>query len=576
MHWGLPSTPALLCGVKALPRRAHVTRRGEDSPVRPPVGKGAGAQRRAFVLLASLTACVLFRPPLQSPEEGGDLWNQLTTAHFVLYTDLSIAQAQSRIAQFETLRSALEDVSFPPSGQPERRAAVVLFRHSSDYEALAPNGTDAVFYDRLPLDLEREPTLLVSGGFMAGTPPRDVMPPLLSRCPSTSSMSPSCWSSRGSIGQTPLDPQRRFVHEMVHDLMHRAFGDTPLWLNEGLAQYFSTIRIEGDQIVLGDPVPQDTAVPASVLPTVSEITHGDRSQFWPRDFDTATSARYYAGAWVLVHMLRNGPQRYRERFNVLAGALNEGKTADLAWRLAMAGLDEETLQGDFVAYAKTSVWRLVEKRATAHAWPPAATRSMRPAEVHLLWARIAPPDAAGRAFAGEQINKVDRLEPDWADVAYARGCLATALEHPSEASAAFRKAVTLSPDDPRYLFGLARSLSTEPLAANNGDSPELSRTYDRLAATATSPEQVALVASFLVATAHPEDALQRAEQAVRADRRCAPCAGALAKILAARGDMAGAIAVIERALSASLESPQDRDLLEALERYGHGSKGEDK
>jgi Flp pilus assembly protein TadD len=376
--------------------------------------------RSAVVLSVTVTACALFRPPLSSLEEGGDGWNELTTEHFVLYTDVS----------------------------------------------------------------------------------------------------------------------------------------------------------PGDHVVLGNPVPQCTEVPPWLLPTAFDITHADRSRFTPRDADMVTAARYYAGAWILVHMLRNGPERYRERFGVFASALNAGESADKAWGHALAGLDEGTLQRDFMAYARTSVWTLVERNTPARSWP-STIRSMRPAEVHLLWARVAPGSPDGRSVAKKQIALADQLGTDSAEVAYVEGCLATALEQYSDASTAFRTAVTLSPHEPRYLFGLALSLSTEPRGPSE-HAQEIARTYTDLMAVAKSPEQGALVAGFLMATSHPDDALEQAARAVRRDRRCSLCARVLARILVERGDVPAGIAVIEQALSASPDSPQDRALLEALEMYRRAPHPKDK
>jgi tetratricopeptide (TPR) repeat protein len=452
-----------------------------------------------------------------------------------VYTDLSPPEARSQLDQFETLRDALEQVAFPPSGEPEGRVTVVLFRRHHDYEALGAPGTNGVFYPRLPLDIEREPAMLVSGGL---------------------------------TGQT----RRTFVHELVHELMHRAFGDTPPWLNEGLADYFSSISIEAGQIVLGAPVPERVTVPRYLLPTVSDITHADQDRFL-KDDSGSTAARYYTGAWLLVHLLRNGPERYRDRFDRFARALNDGKSADVAWRESMAGLDEETLQRDFEAHVESSEWPRFGKNAATRSSSSSMARPMRPAEVHLLWARIAPHTQEGRSFAADQIGKAAALEPETAEIEYARGCLAMALESYGDASVAFRKSVTLSPHEPRYLFGLALSLSAEPFGTS-GHAQEISRTGDALVAAATSPEQEALGAYFLMAANHPDEALQRAEHAVRGDGRCVQCAVILAKIRAARGDITGAIAALERVLSASLDSPQDQALLAELEKYRRESRGE--
>lgn len=49
-----------------------------------------------------------------------------------------------------------------------------------------------------------------------------------------------------------------FLHELTHDLFERNFGPAPPWLNEGWAQYYSTIQIEPDRIRVGSALPHLT------------------------------------------------------------------------------------------------------------------------------------------------------------------------------------------------------------------------------------------------------------------------------------------------------------------------------
>jgi hypothetical protein len=265
-------------------------------------------------------------------------------------------------------------------------------------------------------------------------------------------------------------------------------------------------------------------------------------------------------------LLRNGPEAYRQRFDALARALNGGTPAEGAWRLAMNGLSDTTVQRDFEAHAAAWEWPQYGRTIDLPQWPQPETVTMRPAEVHLLWARIAPPDADGRTLAAAQVKKAAALEPESAEVAYVAGCLARATRHPAEATDAFRHAVALSPKDPRFAFALGSTLLEQPFGGT-AHRVELTRLGQSLEGTATSPEQEAFVADYLRTVQRADDAVERARHAVRADGRCGLCAQVLAHILAERGDRAGAVAVLEHALSASLDEPQDRFLREAVAKY---------
>ncbi len=47
------------------------------------------------------------------------------------------------------------------------------------------------------------------------------------------------------------DATQQLLHETVHWWLAAQLGGLPLWLNEGLVNYFATLRIERERIVVG-------------------------------------------------------------------------------------------------------------------------------------------------------------------------------------------------------------------------------------------------------------------------------------------------------------------------------------
>jgi hypothetical protein len=476
---------------------------------------------------ASLLACAscgLLTPALQSPVQSGVVWREVTSEHFVLYTDLASDEARRRMQEFETLRDALVKVAFDMGNGGEPRVWIVLFDRDADFEAFAPFGVAGYTSPSLGLDLERHAALVLPA--RAGDPGR-----------------------------------RTFVHEEVHELMHRALGNSPVWLNEGMAEYFSTLSFENGDVFVGQAVPERTKIPESLVPSAAQVVSAGRASFLPEESDSLTAARFYAGAWLLVHFFHNGPDPYRLRFDSFVGALGDGQSPDEAWRTAMAGVAEETLEWEFRKHIRSASWLVHGEKIAA--LPPLnlTERRMAAAEVHLLWARLAA--TKDRALATREVDDAAALDPTSPEVAYARGCLAMEAKEPAVAAEAFRAAAAGAPD-PRFLFGVA--VATGDCGASP-KAPEDMRLCESLIASARSPEENTLAALYLRRTGHEADALRRAKAAVQADLRCALCAATLAEMLAANGNVAGAIAVLERATSTSVETPLDRKLAAQLEKY---------
>lgn len=487
---------------------------------------GAGAcPRTRWIALALLLAiaCSLFPPALQSPAKGGAVWHEVTSGHFNFYTDLDPDEAVRTAREFETVRDALIQVAFQLSDH-EPRVSVVLFARTADFKAIAPRvqGFDSA---HLPLDIERHATVVVEG------------------------------NAKDRAART-------FVHEEVHELMYRTFGTSPIWLNEGLADYFSTIRFEDGMAVLGDVVPGRAAVGINGVPSVAEILRARAADYGQWVEDQTMRARLYTGAWLLVHFLRNGPEPYRSRWDVLVDAMAEGMAIDAAWTKAMAGLSPDRIESDFRDHVEARTWNAVGLRIEPPPSPELTVRTMSPAEVHLLWARIAT-GSLDWTLAAREIDEASALEPDSPEVAYERACLALTKSDLHSAAEAFRQARAHGGDDPRFLYGLA--LSTRDCVGSR--SLRDVKLCDSLAARAETPEENAFSALYLARIDRRDEGLRRASAAFQADRRCQPCAAALADLLAASGKVRDAIDVLTQAVSIAPETPIDRTLAARLEKY---------
>jgi hypothetical protein len=124
-------------------------------------------------------------------------------------------------------------------------------------------------------------------------------------------------------------------HEATHALLRGAFGDLPLWLDEGLAEYFETDLTQPDALRLRlEPIAADLRGQWS--PNLERLeTLTDIRQMSQRD---------YREAWGWIHLLLHGPEPGKK---ILMGFLTQTDRAEpqsrLRPRLAEAKIDEDRL-----------------------------------------------------------------------------------------------------------------------------------------------------------------------------------------------------------------------------------------
>ena len=135
-------------------------------------------------------------------------------------------------------------------------------------------------------------------------------------------------------------------HEGLHQYLDVVLPNIPVWLNEGLAEYF-----ERSRTALGKPSPTTihhshlrrlAARPSALNPI--KLMHSTRNQFY------GNPAHNYAQAWALVHFMRRGPHKWRRIFKTLVAELRSGKAHDKAVAAALEGFDRGEFARAFAEY----------------------------------------------------------------------------------------------------------------------------------------------------------------------------------------------------------------------------------
>src|SRR5262252_3133780 len=139
-------------------------------------------------------------------------------------------------------------------------------------------------------------------------------------------------------------------HELTHYFLSRALVSRPVWLNEGLAEYFAFAEIRDDEISLGgislDRV--QLLKSSSLLPLKDFFAVDATSAYYNESFKASI---YYAQAWAFTHYLMHG--EHSARFREYLDALQKNEV-DL---LQYLRVNERDLEVGFQNYLKYFIQR---------------------------------------------------------------------------------------------------------------------------------------------------------------------------------------------------------------------------
>jgi tetratricopeptide (TPR) repeat protein len=92
--------------------------------------------------------------------------------------------------------------------------------------------------------------------------------------------------------------ERTAMHDLVHDLLRRNGVAPPLWLEEGLAEYFGNADVRNGRVTAGEPIPQHvTLIRQKPLMSIEQLLAVQS------EADAASSSIFYAQSWAAVDWL---------------------------------------------------------------------------------------------------------------------------------------------------------------------------------------------------------------------------------------------------------------------------------
>ena len=220
--------------------------------------------KRAFLLLS------IFAALIASAHDRTENWLEVRSPHFIVLSDASEKQARHVADQFERMRFVFHTVSPRAHVDPGTPIVVLAVKDKKDLQALEPEAYLA------------KGQLELAGLFLRAPDKNYVLLRL---------------DAQGE------HPYATVYHEYTHLLSSRAEEWLPLWLNEGLAEFYQNTEIRDKEVILGEPSSENILLlrQERLLPLATLFTVDQNSPYYHEE---NKGSIFYAESWALTHYLR--------------------------------------------------------------------------------------------------------------------------------------------------------------------------------------------------------------------------------------------------------------------------------
>jgi tetratricopeptide (TPR) repeat protein len=246
-----------------------------------------------------------------------DTWIQVTSQHFIVVTNGNEKQGRKVADQFERMRAVFH-LTFPKlkvdTGSP---IVVLAIKDEKDFRALEPEA------------YLQKGSLKLGGLFLRGADKNYVLMRL---------------DAEGD------HPYSIIYHEYTHLLLSKSADWIPLWMNEGLAEYYQNTEIREKEVLLGQAsvenillLRQNRLLPLPILLAVDSNS--------PYYHEENKGSIFYAESWALMHYLQT--KDFKEKTSRVAnyGEL-VAKNVDSVAAATQAFGDLKQLYSELEAYVR--------------------------------------------------------------------------------------------------------------------------------------------------------------------------------------------------------------------------------
>jgi Flp pilus assembly protein TadD len=280
---------------------------------------------------------------------------------------------------------------------------------------------------------------------------RDQYIPYATQVQSAAYYAPS--ARRDYIVMSDLSPEsyKTAVHEYMHLVVRHSGLRIPLWLNEGWADVYSTLKPVKDGVAVGDLIPA----------RMQSLAGGQWFDFNALTSVTTASSVYnesnraglfYGESWAFVHMLFLSPE-YKDHFGKFVMALHRGSTAAEACQTAF-GKPAAAVFDDLSKYlGRKKLVGAVFATTIAKGDTEAEVTKAPEFESRLVLADLQA--AIGRAeLARQEYDELQKLEPNNPELNLSLGFAYLMREDASKARDYFARSFGAGGKDPQMCLAL--------------------------------------------------------------------------------------------------------------------------
>jgi Protein of unknown function (DUF1570) len=233
---------------------------------------------------------------LAAPARAAE-WVRVETQNFIVYGDTGERRLREVASEFERFREALARVIAGAGTPAAVPTVVVVFASQRTFEPFRPR------FNGKPIKL---------GGYFFSSEDMNIV---------------------ALADGAREESLRTIFHEYVHLVTANVAHGMPVWLNEGLAEYYSTFQVEdgGRRAIIGGIIPSHLYLLNRRRPMpIAELLAVDQQA---ADYNEGERrSLFYAQSWALVHMLVSGTNNRSALLGKYANLASSGTASLDAWK----------------------------------------------------------------------------------------------------------------------------------------------------------------------------------------------------------------------------------------------------